>query len=129
MPTYRNDTGTSQVVPNLAGNNVVVGAGESIQTYRILGTGWTKTSDEPYFRLTTFRQVVTSPGSVTGLSGQRIIRVVTPSDGISMTANAAANPNAYPLTAYAAIDIANDGEIDALIFTGTGTVTVIGLPE
>lgn len=129
MPTYTNATGTTQVVTASSGAEAVVPNGGSVQTYQILGSGWTKTSDEPYFELATFRETVTSPATVSGLIGQKIIRVVTADDDIFMTANVSENPNTYPLTANIAMDILNGGQIDALVFTGAGTVTVIGLQE
>jgi hypothetical protein len=128
MPTYTNNTGTSQVVPNLAGNNVVVGAGESVQTYRILGTGWTKTNDEPYFALARVRGSITSPGTVSGLVTDRYLQVLTDADGITVKANVAANPNEYPLQKGVPYYIDNaDGVIDALVFVGDGAVTVVGM--
>ena len=128
MPTYTNDTGTTQIVTNLAGNNVVVVPGESIQTYLILGTGWTKTDDEPWYPLATKHVTVTAPGTATELIDQKIIRVMALVDGITMAANDADNPYAYPLTKNVAVDVENGGEIDILAFGGTGDVLVIGLP-
>lgn len=129
MPTYINDTGTTQVVRGLAGNNVIIGAGESIQTLQILGNGWAKTSDEPYLQLSNFRDEVAAPGSVSGLLSSALITLVASVDGIIVTANAAANPNGYQLAAGVVVEIDNPGEIDTLYFTGgPGTVLVQGQP-
>lgn len=130
MPTYTNNTGTTQIVRNLAGNNQVVGDGESIQTYQILAAeGWTKTSDEPYLKLANFREEVTAPGSVTGLLGSTLITLAASVDGITVTANAAGNPNGYQLAAGVVVEIDNPGEIDALYFSGgPGIVLVQGQP-
>ena len=114
MPTYTRTADAPGAVVNKYNDHTVVEKGDSVETYKILGAGWTKTSDEPYFALSTFRQTVTSPGTVTGLIGQHIIRVMAAADGINMTANAAANPNSYPLTKGVAIDIVNDSEIESL---------------
>lgn len=127
MPTYTNNTGTSQVVPNLAGNNVVVGDGESIQTYRILWTGWTKTSDEPFYALGHVH-AAESPARVDGLLGYRYIQIRTADTGITVTANAADNLGAYPLVANEPFYIDNTaGVVAELHFTGSGDVTVVGL--
>lgn len=127
MPTYTNASATTQTVPNLAGNNIVVDPGESIQTLQILGDGWTKTSDEPFYALGHVH-AVESPGSVDGLLGYRYLQIRTSDTGITVTANAAANPGAYPLVAGEPFYIDNTaGVVDELHFTGAGDVTVVGL--
>jgi hypothetical protein len=129
MPTYTNATGTTAIVPNLGGNNVKVEPGESIQTYQILGTGWTKTSDEPHYALGHVH-AVESPGSVDELLGYRYIQIRTADTGITVTANVADNPGAYPLVANEPFYIDNTaGVVDALHFTGAGDVVVVGLDQ
>ena len=129
MPTYlRTDDKPASVVDK-NNDHTLVEQGQSIETYQILGAGWSKTSDAPYFALATYRQTVTSPGEATGLLGQNVIRVMALADGITMTANVAANPNTYPLTKGMSIDLLNEGEISSLVFAGAGDVLVIGLPN
>lgn len=48
MATYRNDTTSTFHVPNISGVLTTVAPTESIETYMVLGTGWTKTADTPY---------------------------------------------------------------------------------
>ena len=129
MPTYLRTADTPASVFDKLNDHTVVMPGQSIETYKILVEGWSKTSDQPYFPIATLSQTVTSPATVSNLLSQRVIRVVPGADGLSMTANVAGNPNAYPLTKGMPMDILNDGEIEALVFTGSGSVTVIGLPE
>ena len=47
MPTYRNDTMNTYHVYDIDGHPQRVAPTESIETYKILGTGWTKTADTP----------------------------------------------------------------------------------
>ena len=47
MPTYRNDTSNTYHVYDIEGHLQQVAPNESIETYEILGTGWTKTADTP----------------------------------------------------------------------------------
>ena len=47
MPTYRNDTTDTYHVYDVDGHLQEVAPTESIETYEILGTGWTKTADTP----------------------------------------------------------------------------------
>ena len=47
MPTYRNDTSNTYHVYDIEGKLQQVAPSESIETYEILGTGWTKTADTP----------------------------------------------------------------------------------
>lgn len=129
MPTYINDTGTTQVVRGVAGHNHVVGDGEEVRTFQILpGEGWTKTSDEPHYALGRVAVVaVAGTGSITGLLSSRFIELRADAD-ISVTANTATNPGAYPLRPDEPFWIDNTrGVIDSLHFSGTGAVTVVGL--
>lgn len=126
MPTYTRTGEGPASATDIYGHQVEVVPGDSVETYKILGTGWTKTSDEPYYKLGS-SQTVASPGSATGLIGFSVIRVTTADDEIIVTANAEDNPYAYNLTAGVSVDIANKREIETLFFTGSGTVTVIGI--
>ncbi len=50
MPTYKRDANESVAeAMDTTGTKRFVSPGESIQTYDILGPGWTKTSDEPFY--------------------------------------------------------------------------------
>lgn len=129
MPTYTRTADTTALVEAADGSLQIVYPGRTIETFKVLSTGWSKVSDEPYFALAEFSQAITAPGTVTGLAEYRIIRVTAGSDGITMTANVATNPYSYPLTGGVSLDIENRGEIDALVFTGSGDVTVIAIPE
>lgn len=126
MPTYTRTGEGPASVADIYGHQVEVNPGESVQTYKILGTGWTKTSDEPYYELG-YVQSETSPGSISGLLGYKYLQVTTEGSDVVITANAATNPNGYQLQADVAFVLSNDGVIDELHFTGSGTVTVIGL--
>ncbi len=48
MPTYTNSSTTSKQVRNANGQIVIVSPNESVETLKILGTGWTKTADTPF---------------------------------------------------------------------------------
>ena len=47
MPTYRNDSAETRHEYNIDDQFVQVAPGGSIQTYLLLGAGWTKTADTP----------------------------------------------------------------------------------
>lgn len=48
MPTYTNATAAAAYVESTTGK-VLVQPGESVQTYKLLGSGWTKTAATPYY--------------------------------------------------------------------------------
>jgi hypothetical protein len=128
MPTYTNATGATAIVPNLAGNNVVVDPGESIQTLQILGDGWTKTSDEPFDRLTLVRETVSAGGHVSGLLPCPVIVCTASQAGIIACPNSTSNPGGFELPAGFPVEIDNSGTIEALYLVGSsGTVLVQGL--
>ena len=65
MPTYTNASTTeTKIVTDINGVITDVAPGASIQTYEILGTGWTKTSDSP-IAVTAVKvyQIATTTGS------------------------------------------------------------------
>lgn len=133
MPTYtRTGEGSVSVRRSTDNQLVEISPQESIQTYQILGSGWEKTSDEPYYPLGHIKDTLVldgaSPGSVEDLSSFRFLQITTDGDDIVVTANSAANPFGYPLQANIPFFIENkDGVIDVLHFTGTGSVVVVGL--
>ena len=128
MPTYTY-TGEGRIsTVGINGELLSVGKGESFQTYKIhSGGAIIKTSDAPYFSLTKVRDAAfSSPGTKTGLLACSVIRLFTADEGITFVCNAAANPNSITLPSNQAIDIENKGEIESLIFTGAGTVSIEG---
>ena len=127
MPTYRNDGSVSISVENTAGKSVYVEPGKNIETYKILPSPFVKTSDAPYFSLTKVREVAfVSPGTKTGLLGCSVIRLTAKTTGITIKCNLAANPNQFSLPSNTPIDIKNNGEIESLVFIGSGEVQIEG---
>lgn len=126
MPTYRNNSDKAYRVEDAGGNSVLVLPGQSIETFKILASPFTKMSDTPYFSLTKVSVNFTSPGIQTGLLSCSVIRLTAKAEGISIKCNVAANTNSYVLPADITIDIKNNGEIESLVFTGAGDVTIEG---
>ena len=127
MPTYRNDGSVSVSVENSGGDGVFVKPGESVSTYKILSSPFVKTSDEPYFSLTKVREAAfSSPGTKTGLLGCSVIRLTAKTTGITIKCNLPANPNEFSLPSNTPIDIKNNGEIESLVFIGSGEVQIEG---
>lgn len=129
MPTYTRSATSATLVENLSGEKVWVKTGETIETYQILGTGWTKTEDTPFYPLGAQSTPVTSPETVTGLKGFKTIKLLTAGTDITVKANAAANTYVLSLTKDVEKVIDNShGYIDSLIIAGTGTVSVVKIP-
>lgn len=98
-----------------------------IETYKILSSPFVKTSDAPYFPLVkVYESAFSSPGTKTGLLVCKIIRLTAGAEGITVKANASANPSVLALIDGTAMDIENNGEIESLIFVGAGTVKIEG---
>ena len=132
MPTYTRTGEGPQTVRRVDNQLIEVYPRESVKTFTVLGDGWTKTSDEPYYTLGHIQVPVVSDGEtpvdVTGLKGFRFLQVITDGSDVVVTANAADNPYGYPLIAGTPFFISNiDGNIDVLWFSGTGNVNVVGL--
>lgn len=126
MPTYVNSGSVSYRVEGVDGT-ITVEPGKSVATYKILPSPFTKTSDSPYFPLVkVYEAAFSSPGTKTGLLACKIIRLTAGAEGITVTANAAANPSVLALIDGTAMDIENNGEIESLIFVGAGTVKIEG---
>ena len=127
MPTFRNDGSVSVSVEDINGKSVFVEPGKSIQTYKILPSPFVKTADTPYFSLTKVREAAfSSPGTKTGLLGCSVIRLTAKTTGITIKCNLAANPNEFSLPSNTPIDIKNNGEIESLVFIGSGEVQIEG---
>ena len=127
MPTYRNDGSSAFSVEDTNGNSGFVSPGQIVETYKILPSPFIKTSDSPYFPLVkVYEAAFTTPGTKTGLIGCKIIRLTAGAEGITVTANAAANPFVLSLIDGTAMDIENSGEIESLVFVGAGTVKIEG---
>lgn len=127
MPTFRNDGSVAISVKDTTGENVYVEPGKSVQTYKILPSPFVKTSDAPYFSLTKVREAAfSSPGTKTGLLGCSVIRLTAKTTGITIKCNLAANPNEFSLPYNTPIDIKNNGEIESLVFIGSGEVQIEG---
>ena len=56
----------------------------------------------------------------------KLIKLITSATGITVKANAATNTYTMPLLVNSVTEIDNDGEIDSLIFAGTGNVKIEG---
>ena len=127
MPTFRNDGDTTISVEGVAGDSIFVSPGKSVETYKMLSAPFVKTADTPYFPLVRVHEAAfASPGTKTGLLGCKIIRLTASTDSITAKANVAANPYPLSLVDGTAMDIENNGEIESLVFTGTGTVKIEG---
>ena len=128
MPTYQRTAQLSEIVRNADGDRVWVATGGTVETYKILGEGWKKIDDAPYYPLGTAPVVVTSPDSVAGLSKYQKVKVITDGLDVEIKANAADNPYSLSLTQNVEVELDNEfGYIDALFATGTGDVTVTGV--
>lgn len=128
MPTYRNDT--EEIIFGLkdtTGRTVTLKPDETLESYKIYDIiGLTKTLESPYFPFVNiFESAFVSPGTKTGLLSAKIIRLTAEGE-ITVKANHADNPYPLELVDGTAMDIENDGEIESLIFTGTGTVKIEG---
>ena len=125
MPTFRNDGNVSVYVESLIGKVSVV-PGDSVTTYTILESPFTKTSDEPYYPLVLISDpAFASPGTKTGFLNCKVIRLFT-EDEISVKANSENNPYVLQLPVGQAIDIENLRRIESLVFIGSGTVKIEG---
>lgn len=127
MPTYQNNGTSSVSVKASSGVTVFVSPGQMVETYKILSSPFTKISEAPYFPLVSVYEAnFTSPGTKTGLLSCKIIRLTAGADGISVKANHADNPYPLELIDGTALDIENNGEIESLIFYGSGSVKIEG---
>lgn len=129
MPTFKNiSTSESATVENIYGKTVVVFPGATVETYKLsLPSFLEKISDTPYLPLVKINQTVTVPGNITNLLTSKIIRLISSSSGTTVGANSSSNTNVMTLPVNTPLDIENNGEIESLHFTGTGTVVVTGM--
>ena len=126
MPTYTYNGDGVAVVENNLGAMVSLSKGEPVATYKILGSPFVKTSDEPYFPLVkVYEASFASPGTKTGLLSCKVIRLTAEGE-ITVKANHASNPSVLSLIDGTAMDIENNGEIESLVFVGAGTVKIEG---
>ena len=126
MPTYRNDGDMTIKVEDANGLSVSVNPGKSVETYKILSSPFAKTSDSPYFPLVKiYEAAFTSPGTKTGLLSCKVIRLTAEGE-ITVKANHASNPSVLSLIDGTPMDIENNGEIESLVFVGSGTVKIEG---
>lgn len=125
MPTYRNDGTVTVSVEDVNGQTVYVEPSKSVLTYKILSQPFTKTSDTPFFPIVKLSENFGSPGTKTGLLNFKVLRLTAEGD-IFVKANHADNPSALSLIDGTAMDIENNGEIESLVFTGSGTVKIEG---
>lgn len=129
MPTYTLDANydKSIQVPDCLGNSVNVEPGKSIQTYKILSAPFTKTSDAPYFPIiTVVDNAFVVPGTKTGMLGCKVIRLTAPGSSVTVKWNSSSNPASLLLPAGQSLDFDNDGEIEIIVFEGSGTVKIEG---
>ena len=126
MPTYTYTGNGAVSVERYDGAIIHMEKGDSIETYKILGATFIKTSDAPYFPLVkVYESAFASPGTKTGLLSCKVIRLTAEGE-ITVKANHASNPSVLSLIDGTAMDIENNGEIESLVFMGSGTVKIEG---
>lgn len=128
MPTYTYQGNGTISVEGVDGGSQLVRKGESFATYKVMPTNsdFVKTAETPHFPLVSvYEAAFASPGTKTGLLSCKILRL-TASGDIVVKANHADNPYPLSLIDGTALDIENHGEIESLVFTGTGTVKIEG---
>lgn len=132
MPTYTNGTTASIYVESTTGQTLVA-PGESVETYKILGDGWTKTADTPYPIIASASHEIEA--SAAGWQEQAVSASAAYLDiysDVDVTIHAQAQAAAgYILRAGQSVQIAGEGEVDVLHlnFDGPGTVTINELAE
>ena len=128
MPTYKNNTNESVMVEDIHGNNAVVPPGFYVETYKYMDSVLTRTADTPYFPLAKINDSVSvsGTGSISGLLDCKILRLTASSSGMAVKVDSASNTFTMPLISNQPMDIENNGEINTLHFTGSGTVGVVG---
>jgi hypothetical protein len=128
MPTYRNDSEEARSATGSDGLECIVQPGQSVETYQILGAGWTKTSDAPYDRLTLVEEVVVAGASASGLLACSSILCTASASGLKACPNSPDNPGGLTLPVGSVAEIANNGSIETLHIIGSGgSVFVQGL--
>jgi hypothetical protein len=132
MPTYRNDSTASIYVESATGQTLVAPGG-SVETYKILSDGWTKTADTPYPSIASASHEVEA--SAAGWESQAVSADTAVLD-IYSSVDVVIHPQAqaasgYRLPAGQVVQIRVNGEIDVLHldFQGVGTVVINELPE
>ncbi|MFA7175255.1 MAG: hypothetical protein WC340_17915 [Kiritimatiellia bacterium] len=133
MPTYKNDTNGQQTFFNLSGALQFAQPGESVETYKILGAGWTKTADAPFYPVCGAVHEVTAAGAETKTQAVAVSMAffeIRADVDVVVHANAADAPG-YPLQAGGTRVFSNPGSIAAMVldFSGAGTVTIIELQD
>lgn len=128
MPTYRNDA--EDIIfglKDINGRTITLKPDEILETYKIYDIdGLTETLESPYFPLVkVYESAFVSPGTKTGLLSCKVIRLTAEGD-ITVKANHASNPSVLSLIDGTAMDIENNGEIESLVFVGSGTVKIEG---
>ena len=129
MPTYILDSayGKSIQVEDYNGNSINVEPGRSIQTYKILSAPFSKTSDEPYLPIVVVADnAFVVPGTKTGMLGCKVIRLTAPGGSVTVKWNSASNPTSLLLPPGQSLDFDNAGEIESIVFEGSGTVKIEG---
>jgi hypothetical protein len=137
MPTYTNATGAAAYVESTTGL-ALVQPGASVQTYQVLGTGWTKTAATPYYNPVAALETVTASGAGSEtvdieLDTVRIVISNVSGGGVTPYIDAAANTPALhaELTAGDVLTIDRDGNITSLVlvFADAGSCVVKQLSE
>ena len=129
MPTYTLDENYNKSIQVLdyLGNSVNVEPGKSIQTYKILSAPFTKIGDAPYFPIiTVVDNAFAVPGTKNGMLGCKVIRLTAPGSSVAVKWNSSSNPTSLLLPAGQSLDFENDGEIESIVFEGSGTVKIEG---
>lgn len=137
MPTYTNATGAAAYVESTTGE-VLVENGESVQTYKLLGTGWTKTAVTPYYNPITALETVTASvagtESVTVEDDTKTIIISNVSGGgvtpyIDASANTPALHTSLESGDVLSIDVDNNITSLVLVFAAAGSCVVKQLSE
>ena len=129
MPTYTlaQDHQNSLQIEDYLGNSVNVEPGRSIKTYKVLSGPFTKISDEPYFPIAVVvDNAFPVPGIKTDMLGCKVIRLAASGSFVTVKWNSASNPSSLLLPAGQSLDFDNEGEIESIVFEGTGTVKIEG---
>lgn len=136
MPTYRNDSSDSYNAINFSGEWQKVDPNETIKSFKVLGSPFTKTSDSPYkplaksyFKETISVQTMIPSGET--LENDALLMIEASMD-CYVRANSPSNPYPYYLKANRPGYLDNEGEIEKFYFTPvdvSGEVIVQALPE
>lgn len=118
MATFRNDGNFTTKMVDYEGKEVILYPGSSIKTHEVLGAPFTKTSDEPFYSLAKVQEdSLALPGSVSGLSDCKVIKITTNSGVVNMRCNSLSSPHVTVIPIDSVFEFRNDGSISVLFFS------------